>query len=79
MVTSPTRNTRRRAGRVRSALATVRTQLTRQFITRNRRVAAILSVAVIVISVAAVHVSVWFNPARLNARSRQTGIVVTVN
>jgi hypothetical protein len=63
MVTSPARNPRRRAGRVRSALATVRTQLTRQFITRNRRVAAILSVAVIVISVAAVHVSVWwFSP-----------------
>ena len=42
---------------------TLRTQLTRQFITRNRRMAFILSVAVIAISVAAVHVSVWwFSP-----------------
>ena len=52
-----------RTGRIRRVLATLRTQLTKQFITRNRRMAAILSVAVIVISVAAVHVSVWwFSP-----------------
>jgi serine phosphatase RsbU (regulator of sigma subunit) len=44
-------------------LAALRFQLTRQFITRNRRMAFILSVAVIAISVAAVHVSVWwFSP-----------------
>jgi hypothetical protein len=44
-------------------LSALRFQLTRQFITRNRRMAFILSVAVIAISVAAVHVSVWwFSP-----------------
>jgi Stage II sporulation protein E (SpoIIE) len=56
MVTAPP-NGLRRLG---SAL---RTQLTRQFITRNRRMAFLLSTAVIAISVAAVHVSVWwFSP-----------------
>jgi Stage II sporulation protein E (SpoIIE) len=44
-------------------LVGLRTQLTKQFITRNRRMAFILSLAVIVISVAAVHVSEWwFSP-----------------
>jgi Stage II sporulation protein E (SpoIIE) len=41
----------------------VRTQLTKQFITRNRRLAFVLSGLVIAIGVAAVHVSVWwFSP-----------------
>src|SRR3984957_8689062 len=53
----------RRPGRVLGALVTLRTQLTKQFITRNRRMAFTLSVAVVAISVAAVHVSVWwFSP-----------------
>jgi hypothetical protein len=56
----PGRAARRRATRL---LAFLRTQLTRQFITRNRRLAFTLSVAVIAISVAAVHVSEWwFSP-----------------
>jgi hypothetical protein len=50
----------RRAG---SALSGLRTQLTNQFITRNRRLAFVLSAIVIAIAVAAVHVSVWwFSP-----------------
>src|SRR3984957_12042654 len=53
----------RRPGRVLGALVELRTQLTKQFITRNRRMAFTLSVAVIAIGVAAVHVSVWwFSP-----------------
>ena len=41
----------------------MRSELTKQFITRNRRLAFVLSVFVIVIAVAAVHVSVWwFSP-----------------
>jgi tetrahydromethanopterin S-methyltransferase subunit F len=51
---------RRRAARL---VKTIRTQLTKQFITRNRRLAFALSAAAIAISVAAVHVSVWwFSP-----------------
>src|SRR6202034_1029751 len=51
---------RRRAARL---VKTIRTQLTKQFITRNRRLAFALSAAVIAISVAAVHVSAWwFSP-----------------
>ncbi len=51
---------RRRAGKL---LRTLRTELTNQFITRNRRLAFILSVLVLAIAVAAVHVSVWwFSP-----------------
>jgi hypothetical protein len=56
---------RRAAGQGRAArfVQAARTQLTRQFITRNRRAAFILSAAAIAISVAAVHVSVWwFSP-----------------
>jgi Stage II sporulation protein E (SpoIIE) len=50
----------RRAGK---ALTVLRTQLTKQFITRNRRLAFVLSALVIAIAVAAVHVSVWwFSP-----------------
>jgi Stage II sporulation protein E (SpoIIE) len=63
MVSPPAWKGRRRAGRVRGAFVTLQTQLTRQFITRNRRMGFILSAAVIAISVAAVHVSVWwFSP-----------------
>ena len=51
---------RRRAGK---ALRTLRTQLTKQFITRNRRAAFVLSGLALAIGVAAVHVSVWwFSP-----------------
>jgi hypothetical protein len=54
---------RRLAGSAATALRVLRTQLTRQFITRNRRLAFALSVLAIAISVAAVHVSVWwFSP-----------------
>jgi Stage II sporulation protein E (SpoIIE) len=54
---------RRRAGRTTGALRNLRAQLTKQFITRNRRMGFILSAAVIAIAVAAVHVSVWwFSP-----------------
>ena len=56
---------RQAAGRHRAArfAQATRTQLTRRFITRNRRAAVALSVLAIAISVAAVHVSVWwFSP-----------------
>ncbi len=56
---------RQAAGQGRPArfVQAARTQLTRQFITRNRRAAFILSAVAIAISVAAVHVSVWwFSP-----------------
>ena len=60
MVTRPPVRGRRGAGRI---VRLLRAQLTKQFITRNRRMAFTLSVAVIVISVGAVHVSVWwFSP-----------------
>jgi hypothetical protein len=63
MVSPPPVQGRRRAGRILGVPAAVRFQLTRQFITGNRRVAFSASVAVIAISVAAVHVSVWwFSP-----------------
>src|SRR6202162_5712117 len=63
MVTSPPVNGRRRARRIGGVYQVLRTQLTRQFITRNRRMAFTLSVVVIAIAVAAVHVSVWwFSP-----------------
>ena len=51
---------RRRALR---ALRSARTQLTKQFITRNRRLAFVLSLVTIAIAVAAVHVSEWWFPA----------------
>jgi Stage II sporulation protein E (SpoIIE) len=51
---------RRRAAKV---LRTLRTQVTKQFITRNRRAAFVLSGLALAIGVAAVHVSVWwFSP-----------------
>lgn len=57
---SPPRQGRQRARRL---LRSTRTQLTRQFITRNRRLAFALSVLTIVIAVASVHVSEWwFSP-----------------
>jgi Stage II sporulation protein E (SpoIIE) len=63
MVTPPPVRTRPKRRRVPGVLAALRTQLTRQFITRNRRMGFILSAMVIAISVAAVHVSVWwFSP-----------------
>jgi hypothetical protein len=56
----PAGSPRRRAGK---AVRRMRSQLTKQFITRNRRLAFVLSVLVIAIAVAAVHVSVWwFSP-----------------
>jgi hypothetical protein len=59
MVTPPPKGLRR----VGSSLRVLYTQLTRQFITRNRQLAFALSVLVIIIAVAAVHVSVWwFSP-----------------
>jgi len=63
MVTTPQpqpkapRRWRRRAARW---LQSVHTQLTRQFITRNRRLAFVLSAAVIAIAVASVHLSEWW-------------------
>ena len=64
MVTAPQpkvpRPGRRRARRL---LQSLRTQLTRQFITRNRRLAFALSVLTIAIAVASVHLSEWwFSP-----------------
>src|SRR5215472_983690 len=60
MVTAPQPPRRPRAGKL---LRTLRTQLTNQFITRNRRLAFTISVLAIAIAVAAVHVSVWwFSP-----------------
>src|SRR5437660_5239840 len=49
--------------RLRRAARTLRLHLRRQFITRNRRMALVLSAATVAIGVAAVHVSVWwFSP-----------------
>src|ERR1700722_12415504 len=63
MVSPPPIPGRRRAARMRGVIQVLRTRLTMQFITQNRRMAFILSVAVIAIAVAAVHVSVWwFSP-----------------
>ena len=66
MVSAPGPHAPRRAagqGRAARFVQAARTQLTRQFITRNRRAAFILSAAAIAISVAAVHVSAWwFSP-----------------
>jgi len=49
--------------RVLLALRSARNQLTKQFITRNRRLAFVLSLVTIAIAIAAVHVSEWwFSP-----------------
>ncbi len=64
MVTTPQpRGPRPGRRRVRRVLHSLRTQLTRQFITRNRRLAFVLSVVTIAIAVASVHLSGWwFSP-----------------
>jgi Stage II sporulation protein E (SpoIIE) len=63
MVSPPPWQARRPAGRILGLLTALRNQLTKQFITRNRRMAATLSVLVIAIAVAAVHISAWwFSP-----------------
>jgi Stage II sporulation protein E (SpoIIE) len=64
MTTAPQRGGRRPwRRRAQRFLHTLHTQLTRQFITRNRRMAFVLSVVTIAIAVAAVHVSAWwFSP-----------------
>ena len=63
MITAPPPRGPRPWLRARRLLHSLRTQLTRQFITRNRRVAFVLSVVTIVIAVASVHVSAWwFSP-----------------
>src|ERR1043166_1435505 len=64
-MTSAPQPRRPRPGRRRALrwVHTLRTQLTRQFITRNRRMAFALSVLTIAIAVASVHVSAWwFSP-----------------
>src|SRR5579875_239433 len=54
---------RRRRHAARSAWLSIRTRLRRQFITRNRRLALVLAVAVAGIGIAAVRVSAtWFSP-----------------
>jgi hypothetical protein len=59
----PAGSRRRWAGRALRVLGSVRTQLTNQFITRNRRLAFTLSALAVAIAVAAVHVSEWwFSP-----------------
>jgi hypothetical protein len=61
----PPRPTRLGVGRrrVTDAVRSLQTQLTRQFITINRRLAFVLSLGTIAIAVAAVHVSEWwFSP-----------------
>jgi hypothetical protein len=63
MVSPPPTQGRRRAGRVLGVPAALWLQVTRQFITGNRRTAFLASVLVLAIAVAAVHVSVWwFSP-----------------
>jgi hypothetical protein len=63
MLSAPQPNGPRRRGRARRLLHSLHFHLTRQFITRNRRVAFVLSVLTIVIAVASVHVSAsWFSP-----------------
>ena len=50
----------------RTAVAWTRQQIRRQFITRNRRMAAVLTVATVGIGVATVHLSEWwFSPGML--------------
>jgi hypothetical protein len=65
IMTSAPQPRRPRPGRRRGLgpIYTLRKQLTRQFITRNRRMAFVLSVLTIAIAVASVHVSAWwFSP-----------------
>src|SRR5271165_5791555 len=63
VTTPPPRKPRRGRRRARRFLRSLHTQLTRQFITRNRRLAFALSVLTIAIGVASVHLSEWwFSP-----------------
>src|SRR6266581_1060302 len=63
MVTAPQLRRPRKGRRALRLLSSLRVQLTRQFITRNRRMAFALSVLTIAIAVASVHVSAWwFSP-----------------
>ncbi|MGH3183636.1 MAG: SpoIIE family protein phosphatase, partial [Streptosporangiaceae bacterium] len=64
MVTAPQpKGPRRGRRRTQRSLRSLRNQLTRQFITRNRRLAFALSLVTITIAVAAVHLSEWwFSP-----------------
>src|SRR6266702_541540 len=63
MVTAPQLRRPRKGRRALRLLRSLRTQMTRQFITRNRRMAFVLSVLTIAIAVASVHVSAWwFSP-----------------
>src|ERR1700744_6559568 len=63
MVSRPDRPPRRAGHGWRARVAQLREVATRQFITRNRRVAFGLSLAVVAIGVAAAHLSEWwFSP-----------------
>jgi hypothetical protein len=63
MVSSRRFRPSRLIGGLRAAMSWVRTMVRKQFITQNRRVAFGLALIVLVIAVAAVHVSVWwFSP-----------------
>src|ERR1700760_3804346 len=63
MVSQPPSRGRRRAARILGVPAALWSQVTRGFITGNRRIAFLASVLVLAIAVAAVHVSVWwFSP-----------------
>src|ERR1700760_3430756 len=63
MVSQPPSRGRRRAARILGVPAALWSQVTRGFITGNRRIAFLASVLVLAIAEAAVHVSVWwFSP-----------------
>ncbi len=63
MVSRPARHPQRARRGLRARGQQVRTVLSRQFITRNRRLAFSLALAIVAIGIAAVHVSVWwFSP-----------------
>ena len=63
MVSRPARFPQRLARGLQASGQQLRAVLSRQFITRNRRMAFVLTVAVVAIGVAAVHLSEWwFSP-----------------
>src|SRR5512142_1567580 len=63
MVSRPARFPQRAARGLRASWQQLRAVLSRQFITRNRRMAFVLTVAVVAIGVAAVYLSEWwFSP-----------------
>jgi hypothetical protein len=63
MVSRPARHPQRARRGLRARGQQVRSVLSRQFITRNRRLAFSLALAIVAIGIAAVHVSVWwFSP-----------------